>query len=192
MPIDSTLNRRKLLRAMATAAGLAATPASVWASFDSDAGAGARARPMLDWLCDAVIPDTDTPGAVAAGVPAFVDLAIAHGLRGAVGNLLSIFASDLERLAGSDPLGLAENERLALLADVDRRTMSRPPDTTLSPGLRHWPTLKTLILIGYYTSEIGSTQELRYQLVPGRLDPDVPLEPGDRAWSSDWTAVKYG
>jgi hypothetical protein len=40
--------------------------------------------------------------------------------------------------------------------------------------------------MGYYTSEIGASQELQYQLVPGRFDPDLPVKPGDRAWSSDW------
>ena len=62
---------------------------------------------------------------------------------------------------------------------------------TLPEALRQWPRLKGLILIGYYTSEIGASQELRYILVPGHFDPDVPLEPGDRAWSSDWTGVKF-
>ena len=30
------------------------------------------------------------------------------------------------------------------------------------------------------------------KLVPGRWDPDLPLKPTDRAFSSDWTAVDFG
>ena len=62
---------------------------------------------------------------------------------------------------------------------LDARAFARPVDATLSPALQQWPTIKGLILIGYYTSEIGASQELRYVLVPGRFDPDVKLEPGD-------------
>ena len=45
--------------------------------------------------------------------------------------------------------------------------------------------------MGYYTSEAGATQELRYTLVPGRWDPDVPLKPGDRGSSSDWVGQTF-
>jgi hypothetical protein len=192
---STSLTRRALLlQGMAAAAGLTAAPASLWASLAEDVDAGARAapNPLLDWLCDAVIPETDTPGAVAAGVPAFVGLAVAHGLRDAGEDTVAAFGAALDTLAGGNFLALPVPGRLELLADVDRRTMTRQPDATLPPGLQRWPALKALIVIGYYTSEAGSTEELRYQLAPGRLDPDVPLEPGERAWSNDWTAVKYG
>jgi len=52
--------------------------------------------------------------------------------------------------------------------------------------------VKGLILTGYYTSEVGGARELRYELVPGRYDPKVPITPETRAWSSDWTAVDFG
>ncbi|MDH4133072.1 MAG: gluconate 2-dehydrogenase subunit 3 family protein [Gemmatimonadota bacterium] len=43
--------------------------------------------------------------------------------------------------------------------------------------------LKELTLVGYYTSEIGASQELRYVHVAGRYDGDMPYEEGDRAYS---------
>jgi hypothetical protein len=49
-----------------------------------------------------------------------------------------------------------------------------------------------LILTGYYTSEIGGARELQYELTPGRYDPAVAIRPGERAYSSDWTAVDFG
>jgi glucoside 3-dehydrogenase (cytochrome c) hitch-hiker subunit len=54
-----------------------------------------------------------------------------------------------------------------------------------------WARMKSLILIGYYTSEVGANQELHYQLVPGRYDPDVAVKPGDRASSNDWTGQRF-
>jgi len=132
------------------------------------------ASPLLVRVCDQVIPRTDTPGAVDVGVPAFVELGLAHGLEGAP--------------PGNDYLGWLEGELTRHgddLAALDKEAFSsREP----SP----WKTIKALILVGYYTSEAGASQELRYELVPGRWDADIPLSPSDRAWSSDWTAVDFG
>ena len=57
--------------------------------------------------------------------------------------------------------------------------------------LAAWKALKALIVVGYFTSEIGSSEALRYVLVPGRFDPDVPLSDNPKAFSTDWTGVKY-
>ena len=43
--------------------------------------------------------------------------------------------------------------------------------------------LKELTLAGYYTSEPGATEELRWEAAPGRYDADVPLSEIGRAWA---------
>ena len=43
--------------------------------------------------------------------------------------------------------------------------------------------LKELTVAGYYTSEVGATQELQWQAAPGRYDSDVPLSEIGRAWA---------
>ncbi|MDX1530819.1 MAG: gluconate 2-dehydrogenase subunit 3 family protein [Rhodothermales bacterium] len=43
--------------------------------------------------------------------------------------------------------------------------------------------VKELTLAGYYTSEVGATEELRWNPAPGRYDPDVPLSEIGRAWA---------
>jgi hypothetical protein len=45
-------------------------------------------------------------------------------------------------------------------------------------------TMKELTLLGYYTSQIGATQELKYAPVPGRFDGCVPFATVGRAWST--------
>ena len=44
--------------------------------------------------------------------------------------------------------------------------------------------MKELALLGYFTSEIGYTQAMRYRETPGRYDPDVPHAPGDKSWAA--------
>jgi Gluconate 2-dehydrogenase subunit 3 len=189
----STLSRRDvLLSGAAAAVGLALSPADIWAQTRDAKTKATPLRPLLDDLCDAVIPATDTASARGAGVGAFVEIAAAHGVNGASEALLSQFAAALDALAGGAYLRQPEERRRALLADIDARAFAKPDDLTLPEALRQWPRLKGLIVIGYYTSEVGASQELRYILAPGRFDPDVPLAAGDRAWSSDWTGVKFG
>jgi len=187
------LSRREaLLNSAALALGMALSPAQIWAAAKDPARQNTTpARALLDDLCDAVIPATDTPGARAAGIGAFVEKAVAHGLRGAHETLLTTFAAALDALSEGEYLQQSEERRRALLADIDARAFANAQDDALPEALRQWPVLKALIVVGYYTSEIGGSQELRYLLTPGRFDPDVRLKPGDRAWSSDWTGVKF-
>jgi hypothetical protein len=43
--------------------------------------------------------------------------------------------------------------------------------------------MKELALLGYFTSEIGYYQAMRYVETPGHFDPCTPYAPGDRAWA---------
>jgi Gluconate 2-dehydrogenase subunit 3 len=52
------------------------------------------------------------------------------------------------------------------------------------PPTKYFRMMKELALLGYFTSEIGATQALRYVESPGRYDPCVPYKPGDRDWAS--------
>ena len=43
--------------------------------------------------------------------------------------------------------------------------------------------MKELTLLGYFTSEIGCTQALRYAETPGHYEPCVPYLAGQPAWA---------
>jgi len=48
----------------------------------------------------------------------------------------------------------------------------------------HWFTLfKQITLTGFFNSEMGCTQALRYVKIPGRYDGDLPYKKGDRAFA---------
>jgi hypothetical protein len=38
-------------------------------------------------------------------------------------------------------------------------------------------------MTAYYLSEVGATQELRYELVPGSFQGGIPVGPDTRAWA---------
>lgn len=164
-----------------------------------------RQRSLLREVSQLVIPRTDTPGAGDVGTGDFLALALAHGLSGsrapvasaAMPNLMRHLRPDgslrhvdwleheLDRRAGGDFLA-PKADRVRALTALDAEAYAQGADD------HPWRTIKTLVLTGYYTSEAGGSRELRYELVPGRWDPDLPATPQTRAFSSDWTAVDFG
>ncbi|MEN9349871.1 MAG: hypothetical protein RL372_849, partial [Bacteroidota bacterium] len=44
--------------------------------------------------------------------------------------------------------------------------------------------IKQLTLWGYFSSEIGATQALRYVAIPGKYEGCIPYKKGDKAWAT--------
>lgn len=165
-----------------------------------------RQRLMMREVSQLVIPRTGSAGAGEVGAGDFAILALAHGLDksrtallpGAAAELRAHRRADgsldhvrwleqtLDRSAGRDWLKAPAPKQIAALGTLDTDAFAE--------GVKDhpWRTIKGLILTGYYTSEVGGAQELRFELVPGRYDPDLPVKPETRAYSSDWTAVDFG
>ncbi|MDE2435607.1 MAG: gluconate 2-dehydrogenase subunit 3 family protein [Sphingomonadales bacterium] len=166
----------------------------------------ARQRQLMKEVSQLVIPRTATAGAGEVGTGDFVILALAHGLEEARAALLqdapqSLRAhrradgsldqmrwleAELDHRAGGDFLDQDAAARSAALGALDAEAYAHGADG------HPWRTVKALVLTGYYTSEIGGSKELRFELVPGRYDPDLPVTAQTRAYSSDWTAVDFG
>jgi len=84
-----------------------------------------------------------------------------------------------ERLKKSDAFINSTSQQNAPEAKINPATQieSEPPN-------KYFRMMKELALLGYFTSEVGATQALRYAESPGRYDPCVPYKPGDRDWAS--------
>lgn len=198
-PPASGPDRRQILGGALVLGVLAGTPLAIWSKTREAQGDGATAaeKLLLTRLADLVVPNTDTAGAVVAGVPAFVETALIHGLedtapetggdgkRGGLA-LLDAVSHDLDRRGHGDFVSLAPDRQFAVLEAYDAEAFGA--DAKDHP----WRKIKGLILTGYYTSEVGASRELQYELVPGRWEPNLPLPADNRSWSSDWTAVDFG
>ncbi len=126
----------------------------------------------LSRLSDLIIPATDTPGALAAGVPQFLD------------GLMQGWASP--QTQGTHRLLLSEVAE-ALDTNFDN-FLQRPVDSAITtleafdqnayvssdvPAYDGYRQLKQMITRAYFVSEPGAIEELNWQLVPGRWDPAV-------------------
>jgi hypothetical protein len=172
----SPLTRRRLLRG--TTIGLSMLAIGTRPAFsDSDPTQDVVAR-----LCDIVIPDTDTPGARAAGVPAFLRFALSHDLFGGNAGTLAAFIGHLDlRAGGGGFLAADPATQIAMVTAIDHASFARePPPPGISAPVdtesqNLWRIVKSGIVTGFYTSESGGSRTLTYDLVPGRYDSDIPL-----------------
>lgn len=199
-------NRREFVSAsalIALALGMPAAAVSL-TRLESEDAPSDRQRLMMKEVSQLVIPRSATPGAGDVGAGDFAILALAHGLDGSRSPLkdptayarfarndgsirhVAWLEKELDGRAGGSFLEAPAAQRLAAVKALDADAFASRESE--SP----WKAIKGLILTGYYTSEVGGAQELRYEPVPGRFDPDLPLTPDFRAISNDWTAVDFG
>lgn len=184
-PDKVSLSRRQVLATgVAAAAGWALDVAWIDEAHAQAAALEAHSQyAFADTLADIVIPTTDTPGASAARVGGFLLFALERGMSGLSLALLERLRSALDAKAGGDFLAQSPERRGALVADVDRESYATAQPDTGSPGYA-WRRIKSVIVAGYYTSEIGASQELVYEPVPGQLT-NIKLTPEFRSRSND-------
>lgn len=227
---DDAIDRREALRRTAVLLGGAlSAPAilGVLAGCEARPGAGGPWVPraltpgqgeLLATIADHIIPETDTPGAQAAGVHRFIDTMLAEFYPAADRQrfLAGLAAVDARahRAHGRAFMRCSEQAQRAVLDQLDREAFAAPPprpaaeparetergasgtkapaeprsDTArrAAPGpseVSFFRTMKELTVLGYYTSEIGATRELRHVRVPGRFEGCVPLAQIGRTWA---------
>ncbi|MFH5833590.1 gluconate 2-dehydrogenase subunit 3 family protein [Halalkalibaculum sp. DA3122] len=141
---------------------------------------------LVTAISELIIPATDTPGAKAANVNQFIDKMLTdwnyenereHFLAGLDG-----IDQTSRELHGSEFLELTEEQQISVLQQKEQEAKNDSmPDTDLKP---FFAMMKEYTLVGYYTSEIGATQELEWNHVAGRYDGCYPYNEVGRAWSS--------
>jgi hypothetical protein len=156
---------------------------------------------FLDEVAETILPQTSTPGAKAARTGAFMALMVtdAYAPRNQ-----QIFRDGMQRLEeacqreyGASFMQARPEQRLALLQRVDAerqaelyaidalrrsRAPASPPPSPDAP-VHYFRLMKELALLGYFTSEIGYRQAMRYIETPGRYDPCAPYKPGEKIWA---------
>ena len=211
----------------------ASTMAGVLAGCDRRAPDAAAAgaltadqKEMVAVIGDHILPETDTPGARAAGVADFIDMMMAEyypaeerarfvaGLTRADERSRRAFGESFLEATPEQQLQLVTALNRQALADpaAQRTTLAQEPvlrethtetgrsdaeatqaasaavmlDDEWDPedvgGQAFFRTLKELVLVGYYTSEIGATQELRMNPM-GSWKGDIPYPQGSHSWA---------
>lgn len=130
---------------------------------------GAGEYALVSRVADLIIPATDTPGAIGAGVPEYVDRVVSlnpehQGLMRAGLEWLDVRSREL--FAGRF-LDASETQQIQLLQplsdEVDRQQRSRSTPSATDVPVRFFRLVKNLTADGYYTSRVGLIDELGYK-----------------------------
>ena len=145
-------------------------------------------------MIDQILPATDTPGAKAARVNEFIDVILTEwasederknflsGLADVDKQSNALYAKDFAAASAEQQIALLRSmdEAAAIARSVrkDRQPFWEPQgrDTQLQGDF--FSVFKNMTLHGYYTSEIGFSQELKLQIMPGAQHGCTQLAPG--------------
>ena len=135
----------------------------------------ASERRLVDALAEGILPASDTPGARAAKVPEFIALLFDEWMlldeQQSFRAGLAVLADDSTKTHGQAFDACTPEQQLALLEHWDREAMSPAPDAP-RPFFRRF---KSLVVTGYYTSQVGQDEELRVQFGAGQDESAGPL-----------------
>lgn len=146
-------------------------------------------RALVAEVAEIIIPATDTGGAKAAGVPAFVEMMVADwfdaGERTHFMDGMGAFADEARARHGKPFADLGDAEKIAFFGEKLKaaEAAAAAPPAGGRPRTPFAMLMKRLTIYGYYTSELGATVELSSNMVPNEYIPEAPLKPGDRAES---------
>jgi gluconate 2-dehydrogenase gamma chain len=131
-------------------------------------------------MADHIIPATDTPGGRAAGVQGFVDTLLTDHYSAEERDR---FLAGLRDVQSKRFLEFTPEQQVAMLNAMDEAAYpALQIDSPRSPETWFFQRFKELTLVGYYTSQIGATQELH--LTPfGAYRGDIPYASVGRAWA---------
>ncbi|MDA0330021.1 MAG: gluconate 2-dehydrogenase subunit 3 family protein [Gemmatimonadetes bacterium] len=190
------MDRRELLRALGASAVLAGlSPSQLTALLNSGAPrALARAfftaeqRETVDALAEAIIPATDTPGASEAGVTDFIEVLVAEWFDGAqrahfMRGLAHVDEHTVALTGVRFPYAGPETQTAVLAGLQAEGAALREAADGIGSGATppFFQQFRSLVLHGYYTSEVGMQEELMFRRLPGRFEGCVDVASVTRA-----------
>jgi hypothetical protein len=165
---------------------------------------------FLDEIAETILPATKTPGAKAAKTGAFMALMVTDSYSPAEQKIFHEGMRKVDEAARKAHkvsfMEATPPQRTAVLTALDReqkrvmdeREAAERRNKGLAPlaggsassetggsvqPAHYFRMMKQLALLGYFTSEIGCTQAMRYVETPGRFDPCIPYTSGEPAWA---------
>jgi len=198
--MKSKLNRRSALQKVSyLVGGVVATPTLL-----SVMNSCRQSPPAMNWtpqylnpeqsrlvtsLTELILPRTETPGAIDAGVPEFVDKLWGECLASEAQAVFTEGLDNLQSMAreehGSEFQNLDINSQTELLNQTAKETadeLNQSGQYGTDPKA-FFKQLKQLTLLGYFNSEMGATQALAFVQIPGSYDGCIPMEPGQKEWA---------
>jgi hypothetical protein len=178
------MNRREWLKSMSALAVGAFTAPSLLAVLDAHAAArdGGSApqffqpaqNDVIAAVVDIIVPRTDTPGAVDAGVPRFIDQMFKDVYTPQEQQRYLHALAAFETASGGSFLQLDAAPRQSLVARLHEQALAGGKGLAPASAPAFVLMTKKLAMLGFFMSRPGCTQVLQYDAVPGAWRGDIP------------------
>ena len=164
---------------------------------------------LLDEIGETIIPATSTsPGAKAARIGEFMKVYVTDCYTPDEQNVFWSGITKIKNLSkrkyGKSFLNLSVSQRQDILKEIKNepqdsaksknksiagsgdavQTGKGQASTIDNSGSHFYSMFKNLTLFGFFTSQPGATQALRYVQTPGSYQGNVPYKNGDKAWAT--------
>lgn len=185
------MSRRKFLKQVAIVLGAsisAPLSAAVLKGITTDSVTSTSALSMqqqqaITLLSERIIPKTDTPGAIEAGVPAFISLIVTDWYNQDEKQTFISGMNEMEDYClqnfNSSLVKATSNQQDLVLTEFETRSVKN--NESNKPSI--FVTLRELVVVGFFTSKQGSMQALKHNHVPGQFIGNYPLSKVGKAWS---------
>ena len=151
-------------------------------------------RKIVAAMAEVIIPRTDTPGAMDAGVPRYIELMVANWLND---DERAIFNPGLQDIETRIPTEygkafdqLDASQQLQIMQELEDAAADSPWyefGNVLREFISDAPFIcqfKELTVWGFFTSQEGGSQVLRYDPMPMFFDGNIPLAQDESSWTS--------
>ncbi|MDB5209905.1 MAG: gluconate 2-dehydrogenase subunit 3 family protein [Sediminibacterium sp.] len=142
----------------------------------------------LDEVAETILPATKTPGAKAAKVGEFMTVIVKDCYEDKDQKL---FLEGMDKLNEASKkknnktfMDSSPEQRHDLLVALDTESKEYQKSKKKDDPTHYFRMMKELTLWGYFTSEVGAKQALRYVAVPGKYEGCIEYKKGDKAWAT--------
>ena len=181
------MQRREVLRILATGTALHLAPRSVMALLaqarkeiatqSSGHSLNAHQESTIRVMTELILPRTETPGAADVGATEFINLMLTEWFDERERTLFLSGLDDVDarskNLFGKEFVGCSPLQQSAILTALGEKMLQETTPNPLPfasgpPFDNFYSTLRRLTLTAYYTSEAGATNELHFEIIPER------------------------
>lgn len=141
---------------------------------------------MVTRIADILIPTTDTPGAVDALVPQFLDRFFGNYITKDEQEFtrkgFAYFDEECQKANGKSFLKCSNEDQLAFLQKEEKNFIDEKiKDDRVATFFGE---IKRLVYQGFFNSEEGATEVLMYDPVPGNYDGCIPYSDVNGTWAT--------
>ena len=193
------MQRRDILKLLGSAAAISTLPQeafTVLAQASAQTTNSSRSKTLTPHqnetvitITELIIPKTNTPGAKGAKVNEFIDLLLTewfepaekrdflHGLEQVDVQSRKLFSASFVECQPDQQIQLLKQLDAAAMEFAEKQRAAKHTSSE-PPPMDFFYQLKKLTLTGYYTSEIGFSQELQQEIIPPHYTGCVPVSEG--------------